>query len=239
MVSKQMDYPNNFYTPVFPKSRKIALSRAVAVWSLIAFAVIAALCGLLLWAVHSTRQAPFLISINHATGEWKAVGEKTGPAPKVAGHAVMQESVVGNFAMRWFEISEAQRANEINWCKCERARCTRPLAEDFTQTGGHMCFLCCKSDDSLYKTFSEEILPGLQSRFAAGEIWYLAEESLVISPVSRLSENGGTWRVSGILESNASGPKHIEAYVRISRSVGDYPLTLGYYVSDFNGYVVE
>ena len=183
-----------------------------------------------------------MISINQTTGEWTVIGEKTRPDAPVAGWAAMQEAVVGNFAKNWFQILESERGNEVNWCRCDRRRCARPSAEDFGQYGGNMCFLCCRSGDSLYRMFAEEVLPELRVRFAAGEVRALRDDGyfpLVIAPVSRLAEGGGLWRVSGTLVSNKTGHKKIEAYVRVSRHLSDYPLTLGYFVSDFHGYRTE
>ncbi|MCL2017249.1 MAG: hypothetical protein FWG80_00535 [Alphaproteobacteria bacterium] len=237
-----MDYPNHFYTPVFPKSRGVAFSRSLAIWILITFFAIFALCGLLWWSAHSVRLAPFLISINQTTGEWKVVSEKTGNVRPMPGWSVMQEAVVGNFSRQWFEILGTERGNEANWCKCERRRCAQPLASDINQYGGNMCFLCCRSGDRLYQMFADTVLLDRRARAADGEMWVLRNDHnfpLVIEPVSRLAEAGGLWRVFGTLESNKTGRKKIEAYVRVSRHLSDYPLTLGYYVVEFNAYQVE
>lgn len=231
-----MNYPNNFDTPVFPEARKIAFSRTMAVWTLIAFFVVAALCGLLLWSVHSKRLAPFLISIHPAMGEWTVVGENSGKARAVSATVVMQESVVGNFAQKWFDVSESERANASNWCKCERDSCANPNARDFSQAGGPRCYLCCMSGDSLFRVFNDSVLPEYRALAEMGQVWRLDDDSMVISPLPGLSDSGGLWHVAGKLESNVYDPISIEAFVRVARNEALYPLTMGYYVADFNAY---
>jgi hypothetical protein len=228
-----MDYPNNFDTPVFPESRKIALSRFVAVWYFILIFIIVSLCGLLVWTVRSVRLSPFMISIDNVTGEWRVIGEKPKSDDPVSKGIAMQESVAWRFAMEWFEITGDAARNAANWCACEPQRCR--------MNEGATCFLCCTSDGRLYRRFTEEVVPLYRTRFESGETWNLCRDrdSFVISPLAGLSDHGGVWRMTAVLESNVRQPRNIEMYVHIQRNEGWYPLTLGYYVADFNWYAIN
>ncbi|MDR1206855.1 MAG: hypothetical protein LBK26_00340 [Rickettsiales bacterium] len=224
-----MDYPNNYDLPVFPTAGKIAFSRALAIWSLVAFFVMAALAGLLLWTVHSARINPFLISIDSETGEWNVIGEKT-TAPKTPDSAG-QESLVAAFAKKWLSVSPDPNENEANWCACDRAACE-------TNDAGR-CDICCKAADGLYQKFKFGVLPQLTVRANAGETRHVLENSVQIFPVSGISETGGVWRISFKVESNAHEIISVTAFARVAKGPPGGPLTLGYYIADFNAYVTE
>jgi len=226
-----MDYPNNFATPVFPESRKIALARFAAVWYLILFFVIAALCGLLIWTARSVRVAPYLISVDSVTGEWLVISEESQTDGKVSRQIAMQESVVFNFAQRWFETSYAMIMSDVNRCECPLERC-RTL--EWVQ-----CFVCCNSDDRLYRRFVEDVLPLHWRRLESGESWGLLRDSHQISPVVGPAESGGVWRMTALLQPGDHPPRNIEIYASIRRNMMLYPQTMGYYVADFNWYVKD
>ncbi|MCL1785568.1 MAG: hypothetical protein FWG39_00250 [Alphaproteobacteria bacterium] len=221
-----MDYPNNFDTPPFPESRKIALSRFAAVWYLVLFFVIASLCGLVVWTVHSVRLSPYIISIDNVTGEWRVISEKSKSDDAVSKEISMQESVVWRFATEWFRVTESAARNAANWCECEVASCA-----------GTACFICCASDALLYKSFSESVLPVYKDMAEGGETQRLRRDSITISPVSGPDGRGGMWRAQAVLEQSAGPDRNMEIYVRVQRNESVYPLTLGYYVADFNWYV--
>ena len=224
-----LDYPNNFDADVFPKARKIALTRTLAIWSLIAFFVIACLCGLLLWGVNSKRLSPILISVSEDAGRWTAISESGAKIREYPADIMMQESVVGKFAQMWFRITGNIVVDEATWTKC--------IGEKNDAAGE--CFLCCMSADMLYRKFEEDVLPVWRQMAASGEIMGLDPDSIVVSNVSASANKGGTWRIEAVLHSNKSGPKNIIAFVRTARAVGTRPMTLGFYVVNFNAYAIK
>jgi len=230
-----MDYPNNFDTPPFPESRKIALSRFVAVWYLILFFVIASMCGLVIWTAQNVRIAPYLISIDNITGEWRIEGQRTKETKRAPVDTVMQESVAFNFARAWFEISDNAEMNAANWCDCMPARCAyHNDSDDWTP-----CVLCCSADIRLYESFLADTVPSHAARARRGETWNLRADSFSISPMPGVSATGGLWRATATLESNMARPRQLEIYIVVGRNRNVYPLSLGYHVIDFNWFVME
>ncbi|MCL2338912.1 MAG: VirB8/TrbF family protein [Proteobacteria bacterium] len=228
-----MDYPNNFDLPVFPIARKIALTRTMAVWTLVAFFVLLLLAGFMLWAAHSTRVDPFLISINPDTGEWSAISEATATdAASRSPTRMMQESVVAKFASRWLSVSAAAPANEANWCACDAASCS-------VDKNARGCTVCCNADGNLYQYFVKNILPELQSRAAAGETISVINDSIQVFAESPITDNGGTFRATFDMISNVNGRIAVWAFARVARNAEQHPLTLGYYIADFDAYVIK
>ena len=228
-----MDYPNNFDLPVFPVARKIAFSRSLAIWTLSVFFVIAVLCGFLLWSAHSSRVNPFLISINPDTGDWSVISEKsTGTAATRTPTRMMQESVVAKFAYRWFSILSAAPANEANWCACDATSCS-------VDKNARGCTICCAADSGLFQRFVNNILPELRARANNGETISVIADSIQVFPESAISDDGGTFRVTFDMISNVSGRISVWAFARVARNMDQYPLTLGYYIADFNAYVIK
>jgi hypothetical protein len=237
-----MDYPNGFDIPAFPDMRKLALARAFAVWSCVAFFAIVVLCGALLWASQSLRLNPFLISVNQSTGEWTAVGEDDSGAGKLeySENRAMQEFVIGNFVRRWFSISAAASENEIRWCRCDsRTECGTDRTIDQSGERKAPCLVCCASGDELFNRFVSEVLPDYKERAATGETWTLDEDSVEMTPLHKEIQNGGLWRVSAVVRSNKSGNIPVLGFAAVSRLRDRYPLSMGFFVSDFNGYSVS
>ena len=224
-----LDYPNDFDTKVFPESRGVAMSRALAMWSLIAFFVIAVLCGIILWSAHSKRRLPVMISMNTGTGEWSAIIGSNAGAREISADVVMQESVASRFAKMWFAVANDSDANDVNWAKCGDAK---------GAGAGSACFLCCMSSGELYQKFAEDVLPNWRARADSGETLHLVSDSIMVTKISATSKTGGLWRVGATLRSNRSGDRPIEAYIRIAREPNARPMTLNFYVSDFNAYLV-
>lgn len=227
-----MEYPSGFDNPVFPTMRRLALARWMSVWTLVAFLVVIALCGFLMWSVHSMRANPYMIVIDPSSSEWSVISEKT-ERTQVPPYQVMQEYVVLNFARRWFAVSDKPNENEARWCKCDANSCDR---YNMNADGKLPCLICCNSSSALYRTFTMDILPNYQARVLNGETWTLDTNSVVLHPESKPSESGGVWHMTGKIRSSISGVIEIEAFVNISKSLQSYPLTFGYYVSDFNAY---
>ncbi len=229
-----MDYPNNFDNPVFPTMRRLALSRILSVWTLVAFFIAVVLCGFLIWSYSSIRAVPYMISIDDSSIEWSAISEKTKHR-EVPSYQVMQEYVVGNFARKWFAISGDKTENDSKWCRCSAEICNN---YDINSDNKSKCDICCGSSPVLYATFVSDVLPDYTARSLNGETWVLDINSITITPESNVTESGGNWHLRAVLNSSISGSIKIEAYADIQKSGRDYPLTFGYYVADFNAYKV-
>ncbi|MCL2369457.1 MAG: hypothetical protein FWC83_02160, partial [Alphaproteobacteria bacterium] len=122
--------------------------------------------------------------------------------------------------------------NAINWCECDRVRC----ANTQSANGDGRCVLCCNSDVRLHRMFMAEILPAHRYREYIGEEWHLNTSNAVISQIGRATDAGGTWRIVATLESNIERPRLVEIYIRVERNQTLFPLTLGYFVADFNAF---
>jgi len=227
-----MDYPNNFNIPAFPEARKIAFSRVVTIWYSIAFFIIISLAGLLFLTIESMRIAPYMIAIDEITGEWSVISETPRVRAAVPVNMAVQESVVFNFARLWFQITGDAETNEVNWCECNRVTCANTQATN----GVGQCTLCCTADARLHNRFINDIVPLYRIRFQYGERRWIRPESVIISPVGRPNDAGGTWRVMATLSSNVSPARNLEIYVRIGRNENLFPTTLGYFVMDFNAF---
>jgi len=227
-----LDYPGNFETPAFPAGKRIAVSRVMAIWTLIAFLLTIFLCGILLWSSKSDRLEPFMISANNDTGEWKIVGRNSDSLEYSVTYT-MQESVVGNFASDWFKISADNSENENAWKNCDRNTC---VSGDSLMFGDRSCAIYCGSSDELFSRFSYNIIPDYQKRSQNGETWKLDKKTLSISPVGKISDNGGTWQVNATVVSNLAGKIDMKAFLKVARNKNFYNKTLGFYVADFNAY---
>ena len=228
-----MDFPNDFDTPVFSGARQLAVARTMAIWSAIAFFVAIALVGLFVWSANSLRMTPVLISINTDTGEWSHVSETSGRAREYTANHAMQESVVGNFARRWFTVSVNPRENDAFWCSCNPTDCARNAVEENRSP----CLICCAAGGDLFYKFTSTVLPDWRERAERGESLILDEESIHANPIGEITDGGGLWHLTATLLSNMSEPRKIEAYVRIARQGGGaYPTAMGFYVANFNSY---
>ncbi len=228
-----MDYPGNFDTAAFPAGRRIAISRFMGTAALVLFFLIICTCGLLLWAVRSVRVEPFLISIDRATAQWSVIGRSTAASIKYSTTHTVQEALVGNFAANWFLITTNSAANDAAWKECNTATCTG--AEVLAHTSNE-CAIFCGAGGKVYEHFTETVMPNYVLRAAAGETWTLLDESLQVTPQSEIDDKGGAWRVYGRVWSSISGEFTVVAFARVSRDVMNYPMTMGYYISDFNAY---
>lgn len=232
-----MNYPSDFDAPAFPAGRSIAISRFMAIASCVMFLLVIFMCALLLWAVRSQRVDPFIVSINNITGQWTTLdhSHKNGPIEYTALES-LQQSVLGNFVANWFTISGDDAANERMWKTCERRddygiNATRPY-------GDTTCALYCASGGELFARLIKDIVPGYQLRVANGERWMVDKAQIQMQPAGEINENGGTWRVLATIQSNINGDMTVIGFAKIVRNIDSYPLTLGYYVADFNAYKI-
>ena len=106
-----LKYPDNFNTPTFPAGPRIALSRIMAIGVMIAFALIIAVSGVMLWASRSQQIHPFLVSVDNVTGAWSVIGHDHGERT-ISTNRAMQESVIADFTKNWYTISANQNEND-------------------------------------------------------------------------------------------------------------------------------
>lgn len=228
-----MDYPDNFETPAFPAGKRIAVSRVLAIAASVIFLLTVAVCGLIVWSEHSVRIHPFLISVDELTGQWAIVGHSHGDRAISAWQA-LQESVIGNFAENWFEISLDTNTNNARWAECAVAKeCGTNANRAY---GDETCALACATNATVMQNFRQNIMPKYQLRSEMRETWTLNTSSMTISPIDPVSQNGGTWQIQATVMSNDSGPISVIAYARVARDKQIYPTTMGFYIADFNAY---
>lgn len=229
-----MNYPGDFNTSAFPAGKSIAVSRFMSIGTLVAFFCIVCLCGALIWVSRSRTIDPFLISVNWLTGQWSLIGhDKDKVSESTEFEAQVQESVVGNFAQNWFFISDNADYNALLWATCNRQECGG--AENIVHGRGNSA-ICCGAGEKLYGHFISDVMPDYALRGQLGERWILDFDSMIISPVAAVTAAGGTWRITANVNSNVSGVFKILAFVKVVRNTDYYPMTLGYYVADFNAY---
>lgn len=228
------EYPGNFHTQAFPAGRRIAVSRAMGIGILSAFFLVLCVCGLLLWGVRSMRLDPFLISTDNITGVWNVIGRSATYRRTASIYDTMQEAVAGNFFQNWFFISDVADENDAVWRQCPADTCSG--AEIMTY-GDRRCAISCGSASNLYETFIKDVMPTYHLRGTAGETWAVIVDTMQITKVGKIdASRGGIWRVTATVWSNINAAFDVVAFVHVARNVGRYPMSLGYYVSDFNAY---
>ena len=231
-----MDYPGNFQIPANPAGKTIAVSRFMAICTLVTFLMIIFLSVIILWSSKSDKLNPFMISANNITGEWKIVG-KSDIIHEYSAAYTMQESVVGNFVSDWFKISADNSENERAWQDCNRNVCTS--SADNLIFGDRSCAIYCASGEDLYSRFKYEILTDYEVRVQNGETLNLDYKTLDISPAGKINENGGTWKVSATIISNKNKNFDIEVFLKVANNKNYYPQTMGFYIADFNSYRIS
>lgn len=224
-----MKYPDNFDTPTFPAGPRIALSRVMAIATMVVFALILVAGGMIVWASRSQQIHPFLVSIDDITGAWTVVGHNHGER-SISANRAMQESVIAKFTKNWFAISVNQNENEDMWYGfADRAECNTDNRPDKAQ-------IFCSTSEELYNYFTYTTVPEYQERIAAGETWSVDVNNIYLNETADVTDNGGTWRMITQIDSNLSGAVQIMAYITLGRDIEKYPATLGFYVTDFNAY---
>ncbi len=200
---------------------------------MVTFLLIIFFSGMILWAQKSVTVHPFLVSINNLTGHWEIIGHQHETIKHVSADRTLQESVIAKFMRNWFLVT-TEEVNTALWQSCDRATECNPKNKTGVDTG--KCAIYCITGDEIFNRFIQDVVPIYQISVTAGEMLGLNMQSLQISPISDISNQGGMWQIHAILESSISGPIKILAYAQISRDTEQYPQTLGYYVSDFNAY---
>ena len=224
-----LKYPDNFNTPTFPAGPRIALSRIMAIGVMIAFALIIAVSGVILWASRSQQIHPFLVSVDNVTGAWSVIGHDHGERT-ISTNRAMQESVIADFTKNWYTISANQNENDDMWYGfAEKSECSADNRPDKAQ-------LFCSSGEDLYNYFIYNIVPEYQERIAAGETWSVDVDNIYLSETADVTDSGGTWRILTQIDSSLYGPIPIMAYITLGLDMENYPGTLGFYVLDFNAY---
>ncbi|MBR1380140.1 MAG: hypothetical protein IJ560_00935 [Alphaproteobacteria bacterium] len=234
-----MKYPDDFNTNVFPAGRRIAISRFMAIGTMVVFALMVVACVVVVWTMRSVSVRPCIISVDSRTGNWNTITDDGG----VNGVAVLspeyavQQSLVGRFAVDWMTISETQSKNADLWRKCDRARDCVP--DGTVIYGNGACAIYCASGDELYNTFVNDVIPEYSARALGGDAWRIVYNTLKVIPLSEPTRNGGTWQVYATVRSAIHGDIQVVAYVRVARNTEYYWQTLGFYVSEFNAYRIN
>ncbi len=231
-----MDYPASFDTPAFPAGKRIAVSRFMAIGILAVGLVIVSLCGLIWWSARSGRVDPFIISINQTTGQWEIVGHSHGEF-EYSAMRTMQESVVGNFVRDWFTLSADADENNALWQTCDRAETCQ--TDDKLTYGDKTCAIYCASGEDIFSRFVYYVVPDYLSRTENGERMAVNTETLQISPLGKITDMGGTYRIQATLQSSVHGELKVIAFAKVARNTMNYPRTLGFYVADFNAYRID
>lgn len=229
-----LDYPGNFSTPAFPAGQRIAVSRFMGIGILGIFLVIICVCGFLVWGVRSMRLDPFLISVDRVTGAWNVIGRSPTYRRTASIYDTTQEAVAGNFFQSWFYISGDSAENDNVWRQCAIAECSGAETLGYS---GRRCAISCGAGDKLYDSFIKTVMPTYHLRAGAGETWMVITDTMQITPIGNIDpQAGGVWRIHASVSSSINGDFRVVAFVRVARAIGRYPMTLGYYVSDFNAY---
>ena len=228
-----MDYPGGFEVPAFPAGKRIVVSRIMSVATMVVFLLIAFVCGMILWAQKSVTVHPFLVSVNHLTGQWEIIGHQHDEIKEVSTTRTLQESVIAKFMRNWFLVT-TDEVNTLLWQSCDRATECNPKNKTGVDTG--KCAIYCIAGDEIFNRFIQDVVPIYQISVMAGEMLGLQMSSLQILPIGTISESGGMWQIRAVIESSLAKPINILAYAQVERNLDLYPQTLGYFVSDFNAY---
>ena len=172
-----------------------------------------------------------MISIDNATGQWTVVG-RGGPRLEYSVTRTMQESVVGNFVTQWFHISDNASGNAGAWRKCTRNECA---SGDARVAATRLCAIYCATGDEVYTRFARDVMPDYIAMANAGETWTLDTNSLNISPSGPITDAGGTWHVSAVVNTS-NGTMTINAWAKVARNTTYYPSNMGFYIAGFNAY---
>lgn len=235
-----MDYPNDFDTATFPAGKGIALSRGVAVRISIVFFLILCACGFVLFFTHFKSNYPFLITSDPFTNEWSVI---TYPGKHkqetIAQYQIIQEKLVSDFVKNWFTISGNVKENEMRWQECSVDECA---SSQQYNPNNQECTLFCMSDKKIFETFTEKVLPEYTARMEqASEQWNVERRGypMIVLVPQNVTENGSLWQVRVQIHSSISGYFNVIAFVKVARSKELYPVTLGYYIKDFNAYRIK
>ena len=226
-----MDYPNNFNIPAFRAGKTIALSRTVAVWISIVFFLIVAACGFIILQIYFKQNFPFLLSVDPLTDEWTVITYPKENKKSISQYKFIQEKLVNDFFIDWFTISSNNKINEMRWQSCTRDDCKQP---DKFNPSSITCSLACKSSVNLFEEFTAKVLPDYRVRVEqANETWTV--DGKIITPIS-VTPDSSSWQVYTVIKSSVMPSFDVLIFIDIARDIESYPVTFGYYVSQFNSY---
>lgn len=222
LLVEKMDYPQRFFSKMFAWGRPLELARRFAIYSGVILFLIAATAGIIFWAHRSQRAIPYFLHISDS-GEWIVFSKNSGNMVGVMPWArLIQEAIVDKYARDYFLVPDNLRDADRLWCKCGSC--------DLDDK----CRLCCAGDIRAFDVFTNDVLPVWRQKFGNGET--LSFEGRRAVPLGLIDENGGFWRVTGILKSNKSAQRKIVAFVKTERNMGRHPETLGFHVTEFYFY---
>ena len=190
------------------------------------------MCGFLIYGIHLKQNFPFLISVDPLTKEWDIIAyPNKATQNKISQTQVIQEKLVSDYIFNWFTISGDKKINDARWQECTIDDCAKP--EQYNPSNID-CSLYCMSGDELFENFSENVLPEYRERVAqANEKWTVANMNIKLNSID---EDGSHWQVYLVIHSTINGFFDVLSFVDIDRDMDLYPVSLGYYVKDFNAY---
>lgn len=185
--------------------------------------------------LHFKKNYPFLISIDPFTEEWSVVTYPNKNLKEtIPQYQIVQEKLVRDFVTNWFTISTDSDENENRWKQCDASDCS--ASEQFNPDN-ITCAIFCKSDESVFKEFSENVLPDYKSIIVpqSGK-WGVG--GMLITP-TKITQTSGTWQAHATIYPTLSAPFNVLTFITIEQDSTKYPATLGYYVKTFNSYRIN
>ena len=225
-----MDYPQRFFQQVFSEARGLELARRFAIYaSLLSFLIIS-VAATIVWAHRSQSAKPYFLYINPETGVWSAYGQKLQRVDADAPwYKLIQESLAVRITENWLRIPENPADADTMWCGgCQPSVCGDGLGR---------CKLCCLMGAQMQDYFKTTIMPEWRRRLNDGET--LRATNIVAEPFGGIDEAGGLWRVTGVVVSNKTRAKNFVVFVRIGRNQMSHADKLGFFVSEFNFFIME
>jgi len=230
-----LNYPNDFETPAFPAGKSIALSRTMAIWMAVVSFLIIAACAMLIVVGRVKKNYPFIISTDPLTNDWNVIAYQDKTESKtIQQYQVIQEKLVSDYVTNWFTISSDNTNNEKRWQTCDETDCD---ATNQLNPNNLKCLMFCLSSNSLFKEFSEKIVPEYTERMSQkNETWEV--QRLLITP-STVTEQIGAWQVYAKIKSNINGNFNVLVFISVGYNSKSHSSTLGYYIENFAAYRVD
>ena len=229
-----MNYPDDFNVPTFAAGKSIATSRAMGIGIMSGFLIIIFLCGILVWTIRSVRVEPYILATGGINDEWVVIAPSNErPRIEMSRNQVIQQSLLWKFVQDWFLISKDKEVNAKLWdSSCQRTDCD--TSDTLTP-----CKIFCAVGDELFRRFKQDVLPTYEKIVSNTDSWSPNVDSIRITPVGRVSDAGGTWRVELSVTRGDGTIMNILAYAKIAQSRKFHDSTMGYYITDFNAYRIN
>ncbi len=228
----KLNYPDNYQTSAFVAGKKLAISRLMAIWTLIAFFIAICLCGILIWTTRSKNTDPFLIATNPDSGLWTVVGS-TNTKNEKSIYYTMQEALIAHTIKDWFTIDPRATVNEKTWQKCELSFCSD---ENNFVFGSKKCAIYCSVSSAIFSEFQDNVLPKNIIKQNNSEIWTINEQNLDITRTSIIDEKGGNWLANGTIVSASGEEINVKIFITVKNDIVNFPQTMGFYITEFNAY---